>query len=368
VKENPFVPPVVITAFKKVDEVVPFDRDISEVEKIALSYQDNFFSFEFVALDYTNPQKNQYAYKLEGFDRDWVHCGTRRYASYTNLDPGQYIFRVKGSNSDGAWNEEGVAVKITIHPPFWLTWWFIALLAGTLLGATVFFHKNRVRQKIRHALAIERARLLENERVRQQIAHDFHDELGNKLTNIFLFSEILHRKLEQVAPENIEYVNKIGWALKGLSGGIRDFVWILDPKQDSLQDVAIRLRDYAEEVFNGSGIDFQMPEPSNGLDGIKLSMDWRRHLTLLFKEAINNVRQHANCRQATMEFSANGERLAITLADDGQGFDPTNCAAGNGLRYMRKRAEKLAGEIEIVSNIGKGTMIRFGSRYPQNGA
>jgi PAS domain S-box-containing protein len=134
VKDNPHIPSIVLTAFRKFDEVVEFDAPLSDVEEITLSYKDNFFAFEFAALDYTDPARNQYAYQLEGFDEGWIYCGTRRYASYTNLPPGEYTFRVKGTNNDGVWNETGRTVGITITPPFWQTWWFRTLAAAIVLG------------------------------------------------------------------------------------------------------------------------------------------------------------------------------------------------------------------------------------------
>jgi PAS domain S-box-containing protein len=145
VKDNPHVPPIVLTAFRKFDQVVEFDAPLSEVEEITLSYRDNFFAFEFAALDYTDPAKNQYAYMLEGFDKDWVNCGTRRYASYTNLPPGEYTFRVKGTNNDGVWNESGHAVKVTITPPFWATWWFRGLATAVVLGIVAVIIGTRMR-------------------------------------------------------------------------------------------------------------------------------------------------------------------------------------------------------------------------------
>ncbi len=138
VKDNTYIPPIVITAVKKFDQTAK--RDISEAGKIALSYKDKYLTFEFVALDYTNPEKNQYAYMMEGFDETWIHAGARRFASYTNLDPGEYVFKVKGSNNDGVWNEDGVAVKITIAPPPWKTWWAYTLYA---LLITSFFYGLR---------------------------------------------------------------------------------------------------------------------------------------------------------------------------------------------------------------------------------
>ncbi len=143
INDNPHPPPIVLTAFMKFDKLAKLDTSITEITRLKLSYRDNFFSFAFAALDYTNPVKNQYAYKLEGFNEDWIYCGTRRYASYTNLDGGTYRFRVKGANSDGVWNEDGIAIQIIVAPPFWKTWWFVSLSALALLfvGYGVYRHK-----------------------------------------------------------------------------------------------------------------------------------------------------------------------------------------------------------------------------------
>ncbi len=145
VKDNPHIPPIVLTAFRKFDQVVEFDTPLAEVEEITLSYADNFFAFEFSALDYVDPAKNQYAYQLEGFDQDWIYCGTRRYASYTNLPPGDYVFRVKGTNNDGVWNEAGRAVNVTITPPFWETWWFRIVAGALVLGVMSVVVRARLR-------------------------------------------------------------------------------------------------------------------------------------------------------------------------------------------------------------------------------
>ena len=145
VKDDPYVPPIVLTAFRKFDQVVEFDTPLAEVAEIVLSYKDNFFAFEFAALDYTDPARNRYAYQLEGFDQDWVYCGARRYASYTNLPPGEYTFRVKGTNSDGVWNEAGRAVSVTITPPFWETWWFRIVAGAVVLGVVSAVVRTRLR-------------------------------------------------------------------------------------------------------------------------------------------------------------------------------------------------------------------------------
>ncbi|HBB31682.1 MAG TPA: hypothetical protein DDZ80_23260 [Cyanobacteria bacterium UBA8803] len=164
VQDNPHIPPVVLTDFKKIDESVKLDRAISALPEIKLSYKDNFFGFEFVALDYTNPAKNQYAYKLEGFDKDWIYAGTRRYATYTNLNGGSYQFRVKGSNNDGVWNEAGTSIKIIIFPPPWKTWWADTLYAMTAIAVVGGYVQWKTRTQER-----ENALLRESERKLNQI-------------------------------------------------------------------------------------------------------------------------------------------------------------------------------------------------------
>jgi ligand-binding sensor domain-containing protein/signal transduction histidine kinase len=122
IQKNPYVPPIVITTFYIFNQPVRYD--LLPDEQIELSYKENFIAFEFSAMDFNSPGKNQYAYRLEGLDESWIEAGTRRYVSYTNLKGGDYVFRVKGSNSDGVWNETGVSVRITVTPPFWETVWF----------------------------------------------------------------------------------------------------------------------------------------------------------------------------------------------------------------------------------------------------
>lgn len=152
VKDNPHAPPVVLTDFRVFNRPVPFGKDkrldkpVCSAEKIVLSHKDTVFSFEFVALDYTIPEKNQYAYMLEGFDEDWIYTSSdKRFASYTNMDPGEYTFRVKGSNNDGVWNEKGASIVIIVKPPFWKTWWFQLLAALFLVTTAALWYKKRVR-------------------------------------------------------------------------------------------------------------------------------------------------------------------------------------------------------------------------------
>ncbi|MCK5280737.1 MAG: PAS domain S-box protein, partial [Cyclobacteriaceae bacterium] len=126
---NTYIPPVHLTSFRVFDEEVNYGKSLQEVDEFELSYNDKFIAFEFASLDFVNPEKNQYAYKLEGFDKEWIYSGNRRYASYTNLPFGKYTFRVMGSNNDGVWNEEGLSLKVIVTTQFWKSWWFYCMLA-----------------------------------------------------------------------------------------------------------------------------------------------------------------------------------------------------------------------------------------------
>lgn len=143
ISQNPNIPPILITTFKVSDRIKK--NDIIETDKFKLSYKDKYYTFEFAALDYRNPAKNQYAYIMEGIDKDWIYSGTRRLAAYTNFPPGNYTFRAKVSNSDGLWNEKGVSLQITVSPPFWQTWWFKIVTLIFLLGIAFLGHKLKLR-------------------------------------------------------------------------------------------------------------------------------------------------------------------------------------------------------------------------------
>ncbi|HUI90092.1 MAG TPA: two-component regulator propeller domain-containing protein [Anaerolineales bacterium] len=143
VKDNPIPPPVVITAVNKFNQTIETNPDSNAA--IQLTYRDSFISFEFAALDYNAPEKNQYAYRLQGVDQDWVLAGTRRYASYTNLPGGDYIFQVKASNNDNIWNENATFLHIHVMPPFWETWWFIGIVGLVVVAGSIGGYRWRVR-------------------------------------------------------------------------------------------------------------------------------------------------------------------------------------------------------------------------------
>lgn len=145
IKDNPHIPPIVITSFSKFNKEVKFDRPLSDIDELILSHRDYVFSFEFAALDYSAPSKNQYMYRMKGLDDDWIPTSSnKRFAYYTTLPSGRYEFMVKGSNNDGLWNDDGTSIKIRINPPFHQTWWFRAVVFLTIVLLIRIWFRRRM--------------------------------------------------------------------------------------------------------------------------------------------------------------------------------------------------------------------------------
>ncbi len=157
---NSYPPPVVVTSFKIHQHEAELDRAVSHLEEVELGHRQNFFSFEFAALSFTRPDKNRYAYRLEGLDDDWIAAGSRRYASYTSVPPGHYVFQVKGSNNDGLWNEEGKSIRIVVRPPWWRTSWAYGLWVLALTVAIMGYGRHHRRKIARERLNAERERAI----------------------------------------------------------------------------------------------------------------------------------------------------------------------------------------------------------------
>ena len=357
IKRSKYEPPIVITSFRVSDKEIR--NEITHNTEIRLAYDDNSFTIDFAALDFTNPYKNKFKYVLSDLDDNWRETdGNSRFASYNNLQPGTYTFTLIGSNSDEFWNGIPLTVEIIISPPFWQTWPFYIVISGIIAFALITSYRVHVRNKIKSALQLERTRVMESEKIRKKTAVDFHDEFGHKLTKITMFSEIIRRKIE--VPEIEYYLQKIIDTAKSLSTGMRDFIWTLDPSHDSLYEVLLNLKDFGDELFDRTGVSFTIKGIDKGYKHIALSMDWRRHVNLIFKEGMNNTLKHAKCENVFLEIGIEGRTLRMTLSDDGIGMDIKKNQRGNGLKNMKSRAQKVGGDVEFISNtINKGTIILF---------
>ena len=205
VKINTYVPPVYISNFLVFNKpVLPgkdsfLKRDIFETKEITLSYKESVFSFEFTAINYILNENNEYAYKMEGFDKSWNYVANKRSATYTNLDPGEYVFRVKASNNDGIWNEKGTSIKIIITPPYWATWWFRTLVTISVLASAFAFYRYRINQMQAQKKELEYQVELRTAEVVQQ-----SEELRTQAENLQSINEELEAQSEEMQVQSEE--------------------------------------------------------------------------------------------------------------------------------------------------------------------
>lgn len=333
---NTHVPPIVIATVRVLNKPYPMNAPRE------FSYDQNSIEFEFVALDFTNPSRNQYAYMVEGLDQSWIHAGVRRYANYPHLEPGTYTFRVKGSNNDGVWNEQGASYTFTVLPPFWKTAWFISFAALAMIGIGVAAYNYRVN------------RLLEIERLRVRIASDLHDDIGSSLTRISLQSDLIQEGIEPEEQQN--YLKNIAMMSRELVTSMSDIVWSIDSRNDSVENLLDKMRSFGSSTLTTKEIAFHLSH--SGLDlKKKIAVDTRENIYLIYKEAINNVAKHAQASNVKVVLRNDSDRFTMFVCDDGKGWEGKERLAGHGTKNMRMRAERLGGRVEFVRDEGTRVVL-----------
>ncbi|MEO1448233.1 MAG: two-component regulator propeller domain-containing protein [Bacteroidota bacterium] len=370
-QDNPFEPPVYFTAVHLLNEEVEVGtqngrgevllaQSLTTQNMLQLGYQDDVLQIDFAALSFTLPDKNSYQYRLRPFEAEWVQAGNRHQATYTNLDPGDYTFEVLATNHDGKGQDEPARLMLSVAPPPWQTWWAYLLYSVTVLALIWAYVRFRVRQRenqLRQEAALEQTRIEERERVRKRSAQDFHDELGNKLTRISLYTTLAQRASDQ--PEGLQdYLGQIQHQAQALSDGMRDFIWVLDPEKDSALDTFMRLKDFGDQLFEPAETRFVSEGLEELGEELEMPLESRRHLLLLGKEALHNALKYAAAERVILRVGREVEALWMEIRDDGKGFDLNQKGQGYGLQNMQKRAEAMQGELTIESEAGKGTRIK----------
>ncbi len=360
IKINKNIPSVVLTSFTVFDKKRKPKNNISGTGSIILDYHEHDFAIEFSALDFIRPDKNRYAYKLEGYSTHWTYSGNRRKAYFTNMEPGRYILKVKASNGNNIWSKETALLKIKIVPPFWKTWPFISLALLLLISAVYLIHRYRLEQ------------LLKFERIRNTIAVDLHDDIGASLTRISLFSHAALRSLKKIDKDYNEYdpINRVKKLLmeiddnsRELISSMSDIIWAVNPKNDSFDKVTIRMKDYAVKIFEANEVDYNIfIEPR--LSYLHLPMDFRRNIFMIYKESITNIIKHANASEVEIKLFKDKENVVLSIKDNGKGFFVGNGSNGNGLKNIESRAAALNGCCKINSEPEGGTILLISLKLP----
>lgn len=349
----PVPPPVLITGLHIAGEPHTVSAlGETEVAPMELDADRNELQIEFVGLGFSPGEGLRYQYRLEGASEAWSTPSQQRTVNFANLAPSRYRFLARAVNADGVMSERAASFSFTILPPVWQRWWFIAIVAVLIGLIANAVHRYRV------------ARLVELERVRTRIAADLHDDIGSGLSRVAILSEVVKRQIGDVGELSLPMLSEIADSARRLVDSMSDIVWSTDPRRDDLSSLVLRVRQFGADLLEAKGIAWDLQfEP--GLDNIKLAPDLRRHLFLIFKEAINNIGRHADCRSASLSINVAPHQLQAEIWDDGRGFQCDGVQAyrksrgGHGLENMQRRAAELGGELRIDSLPGQGTRLRL---------
>jgi signal transduction histidine kinase len=337
-------------------------KAIPYVDSLTLPYRDNVFSFEFAALSYANSHKNRYRYKLEHFEPGWNEVDSkRRLATYTNLDPGKYVFRVQGSNSDGIWNEEGVSLTIVITPPWWSTNWFrvfCAVVVVTLLWAAYQWRLQQLHHQFEMKLE---ARIGE----RTSIARELHDTLLQSFHGLMLRFQIVSELLPERPVEAKEQLDRtMDRAAKAITEG-RDAVQGLRASTIQTNDLARAINTLGEELANDPA-HHETPAFRVTVEGDPRDLHpiLRDEIYRIAIEALRNAFSHAAARQIEVEIRYDNQQFRLRVRDDGKGIDPGVLAGQGpgrhfGLPGMRERGKLIGGKLVIWSEVGAGTEVEL---------
>jgi signal transduction histidine kinase/streptogramin lyase len=373
--EKPSVPPVVLTQFSLRNLPVSpgsgsvLAKSITYTPSLTLPHHENMLSFEFAALSYADPERNQYRYMLEPLESSWNPVEpNHRVATYTTLPAGKYTLRVQGANSRGVWNEQGVTLSLEILPPWWATMWFRTMCAAILLALLWAGYQLRLRQLHHQFDMTLDARVGE----RTRIARELHDTLLQSFHGLMLRFQTVSYLLPERAAEAKERLDgAIEHAAKAITEG-RDAVQGLRVSTVEQNDLAVAVRTLGDELVTDASAhpaaDFRVGVEGQSRD---LRPIVRDEVYKIAAEALRNAFRHAHAGRVEVEIRYDDEQFRLRVRDDGKGIEPVVLGGQGieghfGLRGMRERAELIGGKLAVWSEVGEGTEVEL--RFPASNA
>ncbi|MEJ1238395.1 two-component regulator propeller domain-containing protein [Chryseolinea sp. T2] len=359
----------------------------NQPENLQLNYDNNYLSFQFIGITTYRPREVRYQYFLEGLDKNWSNITDQPEATYNNLPHGKYTFKAKAVNSEGYWSKE-LQYSFIILPPWWKTWWAYlsyALSFGVMMWMFTWFRSrqlkaenNRLEENIKvrtieleRSLSekyqlmetVERQEALLKERTR--ISRELHDDIGSTLGSISIYSEVAKNRAAK-KQDTDEVLLKIGHASRELIDKMSDIVWSLNSNNESFEKLQNRMLTFAAMILASRNILFDFTADEE-LKRIQFTVEQRKNVFLIFKEALHNMVKYSDCKTAWITLSLDNNVLIMVIRDDGKGFDPSQSntdpafavesLGGEGIKNMHARANDLNANLRILSKKNDGTTI-----------
>jgi signal transduction histidine kinase/ligand-binding sensor domain-containing protein len=359
INENRNVPNVSINQIFLGDLPYKVDTAYNEIKHLRFNYRENTLSFDFSALEFSQIEDNTYQYKMEGIDENWIQSGTRHFARYANMPPGEYVFKIKAANGDGYWNEIPRELAITITPPFWKRGWFyvlVILVIGSGMFALFFVIMNRQKRRLKREMEMQYK--LEQERLR--ISRDLHDNVGAQLSYLITNVEWMLQHPDKVNEgDEQQRLQAMSEAGRNAILTLRQTIWAISHNSLNIDDFADRFKQFALKMLEfDKGVQVHFSE--NIMSGRVLQPAVALNLFRVCQEAFNNCLKHAHCKNIHIHFESDNVAIfCFKIKDDGVGFDweVAKKKGHYGLVNMEARAKETEAEIKVVSTIGAGTEL-----------
>lgn len=321
--------------------------DLLDQEIIRLKPMEKNVVLQFDAIDFKNPTKILFRYKINQKGKPGNPWTTTNHyeVALASLSPGEYELVYNAANEHGFWHNADKRIVIQLPKPWYATLWFFTFCGLAVAGILYSIYRYKMRELRRIMM------------IRNRISRDLHDDIGSSLGSISIYSEVA----KNTAPESrTDVLDKIGDASREILEKLNDIVWSINPENDTLEKMEKRMRSYAAMLLNPLGISFDL-KLTTANQAARMDMDDRRHVYLIFKEALHNAAKYAQCKSVSIDIMEEGGKLRMDIRDDGKGFLKEQVAAhnGNGLKSMKSRAEMLGASLTIDSQLGQGTQIHL---------
>lgn len=329
----------IVTQIKVGLKSIPFPGPYS----LNLSSGDKTIALHFSSIDITGRFGITYAYQLRENSPEWIDLGKQQSLILHAPPAGDYVFQVRAKNERGDWSISSIPVYVHVESPFTQTVWFYLILVCTTGLLFYLFYRYRY------------AQILQMQLVRQRISRDLHDELGSSLTHISLNTLLVKNQVAGNQSSD-ELLDSIYQSSLAASWSMREIIWNINPQNDQSKSAWPHLIRYASEIVESSGLTLKIDLPET-LPNTALSINERRNLILIFKEALQNILKHAHAREVLLELKKDKRWLKISIKDDGDGFETNKHLMRSGLRNMEERAEEFGWKLTIDSVPGMGTTV-----------
>ncbi|MEM6516405.1 MAG: two-component regulator propeller domain-containing protein [Bacteroidota bacterium] len=312
-------------------------------KQIVVSPYDQYIELHWMMPSYFQNEKNSFSTKLEGFEERWFYQGHSSSVRYNKLPAGEYVLKVKGTDARGNQSASILSVPITVRQIFYKQWWFLALIILVFLGIAYSIFRYRLRQ------------VLAMERLRTRISSDLHDDVGSLLSGLAMQTELLEANANE---QDKKRLHKIASISRNAVSQMRDLVWSIDSRRETVADLIERMRELAEELLLPRDIAFQLNDVEIKNPQKKLQAQTKQHLFLIYKEAINNIVKHSDATSVNVKIINTGRNCQFSIKDNGSKKKAYK-STGLGLANMKMRAEQLEAKLDFNHSDGFGIYLEL---------